>query len=228
MGTNYIARGETGWYADCLGVISEDFPTKDKAWEWLQHRLEDRLVSQHEGARHLQALMWQLLIVADRLENQLRDQQAVPDDPDEWALLREQVITASALIPNLHLVDIGRSPAQACTVGAFYFTDHPEVTNLIVGRVADRTVVTGRHYAQGQLGFFIPDGAIVPDKLADEMWVQGKLAGAKRNRVRAREFKGVWSEGLFYGSQGDSWNPAWKPGDDVTKEVGVTFRDETD
>lgn len=86
------------------------------------------------------------------------------------------------------------------------------------------------HYTVGQLGIFIPVGAIVPDKLADEMWVKGRLGGKKKNRVRATMRDGVLSDGLFYGSPSDkvvspSWNPAWKAGDDVTAEVGVTFKE---
>lgn len=101
--------------------------------------------------------------------------------------------------------------------------DFPRAAKLMVFTVGGNTVVTGDHYYEGQLGFFIPAGALVPDKLADEMWVKGKLAGAQRNRVKARDNFGVMSEGLFYGSQGASWNPKWKPGDDVTDEVGITF-----
>lgn len=32
-------------------------------------------------------------------------------------------------------------------------------------------VVTGDHYEVGQLGFFIPEGATVPEKLLREMWL---------------------------------------------------------
>lgn len=86
------------------------------------------------------------------------------------------------------------------------------------------------HYFEGQLGIFIPDGAIVPDKLADEMWVKGMLAGKKRNRVKAKMRDGEMSDGLFYGSPSDkvispSWDPAWKEGDDVREQIGVTFKE---
>jgi hypothetical protein len=94
-------------------------------------------------------------------------------------------------------------------------------SRLMVFTVGGNTVVTGDHYSEGQLGFFIPVGAIVPHKLLEEMWLVGKLGGNKRNRVKAREQFGVMSEGLFYGSQGASWNPAWKAGDDVTDELGI-------
>src|SRR5579859_59398 len=99
---------------------------------------------------------------------------------------------------------------------------HPANARLRIGHVGSHQVVVGDHYFEGQLGFYIPEGVIVPDKLAEEMWVLGRLAGAKHNRVKARLMSGVLSEGLFYGSQGASWNPAWREGDNVASEVGIT------
>ena len=118
-------------------------------------------------------------------------------------------------------------------VGRISLQDHPTVAHLQVGTIAGHTVVVGRHYDEGTLGFFIPDGVIIPDKLAEEMWVKGKLAGKNRDRVKAREIHGVFSEGLFYGSryfvvesgkiyvESASWNPDWVEGQDVTSEVGI-------
>lgn len=120
--------------------------------------------------------------------------------------------------------------------------DHPMTPNLKIAHVMEQhQLVVGNHYDDGILGIFIPDGAIVPDKLAEEMWVLGKLAGKKRNRVKARDFLGEFSAGLFYGSRfwivgedgqkeyqpGPSWNPDWIEGQDVTAEIGVTFKEET-
>jgi hypothetical protein len=114
---------------------------------------------------------------------------------------------------------------------------HPSNPNLMLALADTYHVVVGNHYDDDTPGFFIPDGAIVPDKLADEMWVKGKLAGAKRNRVKARNLNGLRSDGLFYGAryfvQADggkqyvnspSWNPAWVDGQDVATEVGITFK----
>ena len=117
-----------------------------------------------------------------------------------------------------------------------HFGDMP----LVLAKVGDHQIVTGDHYDEGTLGVFIPDGAIIPDKLADEMRVLGKLAGKKKNRVKARTLFGYESEGLFYGSRfydvigdnnqkvfgvGPSWNPDWIEGQDVTEELGVTFKE---
>lgn len=128
-------------------------------------------------------------------------------------------------------------PVNRCIVHPIQnIRQHPTLASLRVAEVGGHQVVVGDHYEEGALGIFIPDGAIVPDKLAGEMWVLGKLAGSKRNKVRARERGGVRSDGLFYGSRffsindgqvkeisSASWNPAWKEGRDVTDEIGVTF-----
>jgi hypothetical protein len=129
--------------------------------------------------------------------------------------------------------------SNTVTVGKIKLQDHPTNPDLQIGTINGHQVVVGRHYDPDTLGFFIPEGAIVPDKLADEMWVRGRLAGKQRNRVKTRELHGVHSEGLFYGScywtkQGNqwievsspSWNNNWKEGDDVAKEVGITFAEE--
>lgn len=93
-------------------------------------------------------------------------------------------------------------------------------------------LVTGKHYKEGQLGIVIPPGAVLPDDILDDMWLRGRLAGAKRNRVVAKTMFGKLSEAIFYGSEYEvdgklvnsrAWNPAWTEGHDVTSEIGVTF-----
>lgn len=120
--------------------------------------------------------------------------------------------------------------------------DHPENDSLQVAEVIGHQVVVGRHYDEGVLGVFIPDTAVIPVKLLDEMRLynhalgKGRLGGKKGDRVKAREVQGLLSEGLFYGSHfydlvdgkkvydvGPSWNPDWIEGQDVTEELGVTF-----
>lgn len=129
--------------------------------------------------------------------------------------------------------------AKRCIVCAFsIICQHPIHDHLIVARVGEHQVVTGNHYDDGTLGIFIPDGAIVPDKLADEMRVLGKLAGKQKNRVKSRYLSDVFSDGLYYGSRffdivdgqkvfgvGPSWNPEWIEGQDVTEELGITFKE---
>jgi hypothetical protein len=93
--------------------------------------------------------------------------------------------------------------------------------HLMVAKVGPHQVVVGNHYYEGQLGFFLPVGSIVPDKLAEEMWVLGRLGGNHKNRIVAKLMDGVKSDGLFYGSQGASWNPSWVVGQDITDELSI-------
>jgi hypothetical protein len=141
----------------------------------------------------------------------------------------------------LHLrkiVRMNETYTRRCIVYPIHIiTTHPETEHLVIADVGEHRVVTGNHYDEGVLGVFIPDGAIIPDKLADEMRVLGKLAGKKGNRVKAKEMLGVYSEGLFYGSRffdvadgqkvydvGPSWNSDWIEGQDVTEELGISFK----
>ena len=77
-------------------------------------------------------------------------------------------------------------------------------------------LVTGYHYIDGELGVVIPAGAVVPDQLLKDMWLYGKLAGAKRNRVVSKKMFGYPSEAIFYGKRyfnefGEFIDsPAWK------------------
>jgi len=132
----------------------------------------------------------------------------------------------------------GVSPEMKCVIAVLTnLRPHPTIQHLRIADVAGHQVVVGDHYEKNTLGIFIPEGALVSDKLAEEMWIKGKLAGKQKNRVKASERDGVRSEGLFYGSRfwtlhegqrvyqaGPSWNPHWKDGDDVTEEIGVTFK----
>lgn len=123
-------------------------------------------------------------------------------------------------------------PKFQILVGKISLEDHPTAAHLQVGTIVGHKVVVGRHYDEGTLGFFLPDGFYVPDKLAEEMWVKGKLSGKDRDRIKAREMRGVFSEGLFYGSRyykieagnktyidSPSWNSNWVLGQDISNEI---------
>lgn len=125
---------------------------------------------------------------------------------------------------------------QCIVVSLQNLRDHPSKVDLQIATVAGHQIVVGRHYDEGVVGIFIPDGAIIPDRLAEEMWLKGRLAGKNKDRVKKTERNGIVSEGLFYGSRfwllkdgekvyqnGPSWNPTWVEGQDVTKEIGVIF-----
>lgn len=112
---------------------------------------------------------------------------------------------------------------------------HPLAPNLRIANVDGNIVVVGDHYDEGEMGFYIPVGAKVPEDLLKDMWLEGKLAGSKKNQVKARDMKGVLSMGLFYGSRffvlqdgqkvyttSRAWNPNWVVGHNVATELGIT------
>ena len=95
-------------------------------------------------------------------------------------------------------------------------------------------LITGRHYKPGSLGVFIPCGAVVSDKVAEAMWLLGKLGGPEKNVVCGVKKRGIWSNGLFYGCVDDEfttenegyiayWNPEWAEGMDVAEEMEIKF-----
>ena len=132
-----------------------------------------------------------------------------------------------------------------CMVGPICFLDTPEslkVRGLRLAMVCGHQVVVGDHYDAGVLGFHIPDGAVVPQKILEEMWLwnhetgKGRLGGKRGDRVKRREIEGVTSNGLFYGARywvvhekdgpreyidSPSWRPEWYAGKDVAEEVGI-------
>lgn len=137
-----------------------------------------------------------------------------------------------------------------CLVGSLTnLHPHPTRPDLRIGYIHGHRVVVGDHYDEGNRGFHIPIGAVIPEKLLREMWLwnsdtgKGRLSGKKGNVVKAKEMDGVTSDGLFYGAYyfnredkdydahsiepitTASWNEQWVPGQDVAAEVGITFKE---
>jgi RNA ligase (TIGR02306 family) len=61
-----------------------------------------------------------------------------------------------------------------------------------------RVVVLKNQFKVGQLGVYIPEGAIVPDLILKRMGLEGKLAGQQKNRVKSIQLRQVLSQGLVY------------------------------
>jgi len=75
---------------------------------------------------------------------------------------------------------------ERCIVGSLIgIRPHPTRPDLDVGEIDGHQIVVGRHYEEGQLGFYIPDGASVPQSLLKDMWLfnqetgKGRLAGKR-------------------------------------------------
>lgn len=94
---------------------------------------------------------------------------------------------------------------------------HPNADALELARVADyRAVVAKGQFKTGELAAYIPEGAVLPAALIEEMGLTGKLAGSKHNRVKAIRLRGSLSQGICFKAR-----PEWVVGQDVTAELGV-------
>lgn len=93
--------------------------------------------------------------------------------------------------------------------------DADRIELAVVGEY--RSVVGKGQFKPGDLCAYIPEGALVPDLLLEQLNLTGKLAGSKKNRVKATKFKGCLSQGICMVPR-----PGWTVGQDVADELGVT------
>ena len=95
---------------------------------------------------------------------------------------------------------------------------HPNADRLELAAVGGfRSVIAKGSYADGDLAAYIPEGAVCPDWLIAELGLEGRLAGKKRNRVKAVRLRGVLSQGLVYPVRdGRIRGQAVAEGDEVT------------
>lgn len=121
--------------------------------------------------------------------------------------------------------------------------DHPNADAIELAIVGGyRSIVRKGDFKTGDLAVYIPEQAIVPDWLIEELGLTGKLAGSKHNRVKAIRLRGVLSQGLIYSLVKDIdsddneytcmkyMNPRGlkvyadfiKEGQDVTELLGIT------
>lgn len=95
--------------------------------------------------------------------------------------------------------------------------EHPNADRLELLRVGGYRVLARKgSFKTGDLAAYIPESAVVPDGILREMGLEGKLSGPKKNRVTARRFRGVLSQGLCYPAR-----RGWVEGQDVTEELGI-------
>jgi RNA ligase (TIGR02306 family) len=59
-----------------------------------------------------------------------------------------------------------------------------------------RAVVAKGRYRTGDWALYIPEGALLPDELIDELGLTGRLAGSGKNRVKAVRLRGELSQGI--------------------------------
>ena len=75
---------------------------------------------------------------------------------------------------------------------------HPNADRLDLARIGGWQVVVGKNqHKAGELVAYIPEQSLVPEKLQQILHVEGKLAGSRKNRVKALRLRGVLSQGLI-------------------------------
>ncbi len=95
---------------------------------------------------------------------------------------------------------------------------HPNADRLDLAQVGDyRSIVLRGRYAAGDLVAYIPEAAVLPADLIEELGLTGKLSGREQNRVRAVRLRGVLSQGICYPAR-----PGWIEGQDVAEELQIT------
>ncbi len=83
-----------------------------------------------------------------------------------------------------------------------------------------RSIVKKGQFSVGENVVYIPEGAIVPENILQEMNLVGKLAGSQKNRVKGIRLRGCISDGLCYPVKED-----WEFGQDVKEIMGIKKHD---
>ena len=84
-------------------------------------------------------------------------------------------------------------------VYALRIEPHPNADRLELAAIGGFRCVVGKDsYVDGDLAAYIPEGAICPEWLITELGLEGKLAGSRKNRVKAVQLRGALSQGLVF------------------------------
>lgn len=103
---------------------------------------------------------------------------------------------------------------------------HPNADALELAQVGlYRAVVAKGAYESGDFALYIPEQAVLPAELIEELGLTGRLAGSSSNRVRAVRLRGELSQGLVCRPRalaGVDLVQAAKEGTDFAELLGVT------
>lgn len=95
---------------------------------------------------------------------------------------------------------------------------HPNADRLDLAVVGNyRVIVAKGSFHTDDLVAYIPEAALLPEAVIDELGVRNYLAGSQHNRVKAQKLRGILSQGLVYAAR-----PGWESGQDVSVELGIT------
>ena len=109
-------------------------------------------------------------------------------------------------------------------------SSHPNADRLDVARVGGWQIVIAKdQHKAGELAAYIPEQSLVPEALQKALGVEGRLAGSKKNRVKAVRLRGQLSQGLIYPlKDGCLIHPEtgekkrFELGDDAREFLGIT------
>ena len=107
---------------------------------------------------------------------------------------------------------------------------HPNADRLDVARIGGWQIVVGKGDRRaGESAAYIPEQALVPEAVQKALGVEGRLAGSKKNRVKAIRLRGVLSQGLILPLAGEELThpetgekKSFRIGDDASAFLGIT------
>ena len=107
---------------------------------------------------------------------------------------------------------------------------HPHADRLDVARIGGWQVVVGRgQHRVGEKVVYIPEQALVPEAIQKVIGVEGRLAGSRKNRVKAIRLRKILSQGLILPFEdGKLTHPetgeqkSFNEGEDVSGFLGIT------
>lgn len=74
---------------------------------------------------------------------------------------------------------------------------HPNADRLELAQVGlYRSVIAKGQFVDGDYALYIPEQAVLPPELIEELGLTGKLAGSEKNRVKAVRLRGELSQGI--------------------------------
>ncbi|MFJ2167042.1 RNA ligase (ATP) [Streptomyces griseofuscus] len=104
--------------------------------------------------------------------------------------------------------------------------EHPNADALELAQVGlYRAVVAKGAFRSGEVALYIPEQAVLPDELIEELGLTGRLAGSAANRVRAVRLRGELSQGLVClpkALDGVDLAAAAALGTDFAERLGIT------
>lgn len=112
------------------------------------------------------------------------------------------------------------------TVEKLVIEPHPNADLLELAQVGlYNAVVLKDQFKTGDYAIYIPEAAIVPDELIEELGLTGKLAGKAKNRVKAVRLRGALSQGIVCRPKalnGTDFTSDPHPGFNYAELLGIT------